>query len=258
MVEMNKTDINLRLLLIHTLVTLLPIAIITGIIAFFFLTEELKINRIALESDENKFVSLQKQEIINELDHIVTHLMLLPSDFDLHKETSYNNVDPMELLNRELLTFSENVKSYDQIRLLDESGMEPIRVNLGDGKPYLAAKSELQFKGHRYYFKEAIKFGRGEVYVSPFDLNIEHGQIERPLKPVIRFATPVFFGDGKKRGIVIVNYLGQNLLSSIKELANIFIGKFIFSNTGGYWLVRSTLEEEWALCLNRQPYKVRM
>ena len=30
-----------------------------------------------------------------------------------------------------------------------------------------------------------------EVFVSEFDLNLEHGQIERPWKPVIRFVAPV-------------------------------------------------------------------
>ena len=32
---------------------------------------------------------------------------------------------------------------------------------------------------------------RGGLYLSPCDLNVKEGEIETPLKPMIRFTTPV-------------------------------------------------------------------
>ena len=66
----------------------------------------------------------------------------------------------------------------------------------------------LQNKEGRYYFKDTIQPEKGEVFVSPFDLNIERGEIERLLKPMNRFGTPVFDITGRKRGIVLLNYFG--------------------------------------------------
>jgi len=50
---------------------------------------------------------------------------------------------------------------------------------------------ELQKKGKRYYFSDSFKLKPGQIFVSPLDLNVEHGHLEKPIKPMIRFGTPV-------------------------------------------------------------------
>ena len=50
-----------------------------------------------------------------------------------------------------------------------------------------------------------VRKGTREVYISPFDLNIENKQIEVPLKPMIRFGTPIKDHNGKNNGIIIGN-----------------------------------------------------
>ncbi len=72
------------------------------------------------------------------------------------------------------------------------TGMEPLRVNFNNGNPVIVPQDQLQNKRGRYYFDEAITLNEGEIFISPFDLNVEHGAIEQPQKPMIRFATPVF------------------------------------------------------------------
>ncbi|MEE9545071.1 MAG: hypothetical protein V3V55_05700 [Rhodospirillales bacterium] len=47
----------------------------------------------------------------------------------------------------------------------------------------------------------AFALGHGEVFVSPFDLNVERGRIEEPLKPILRVGTPVFGEGGGKIGV---------------------------------------------------------
>ncbi len=62
--------------------------------------------------------------------------------------------------------------------------MEIVRVNYNRGEPYIIPENRLQFKGGRYYFADTFRLGRGEFFISPFDLNIEQGKIEKPLKPM--------------------------------------------------------------------------
>ncbi|MCP4285427.1 MAG: GGDEF domain-containing protein, partial [Gammaproteobacteria bacterium] len=109
---------------------------------------------------------------------------------------------------------------YDQARLIDENGMEIVRVNFNNGRPAVVPRKELQNKKGRYYFEDAFRLGRGDVFVSPLDLNIENGKIEQPLKPVLRFAMPVFDQRGEKRGIVLLNYFGAKLLEHFSRHAN--------------------------------------
>lgn len=72
---------------------------------------------------------------------------------------------------------------YDQIRWIDETGMERLRIDYDDLKPNITPYGQLQYKGDRYYFKAASALDEGEIYISPLDLNIENGSIEIPYKP---------------------------------------------------------------------------
>jgi diguanylate cyclase (GGDEF)-like protein len=140
--------------------------------------------------------------------------------------------------------FKKN-EEYDQIRYLDEDGQEIIRINSNRGNPYIVPFSDLQNKGDRYYFYETLKLNRGEIYFSPFDLNVEHSEIEIPLKPMIRIGTPVFNSSGQKKGIVILNYLGENLLTNLKVATLTKPGVFSLLNKDGYWLYNDNEESEW-------------
>ena len=131
---------------------------------------------------------------------------------------------------------------YDQIRFIDKIGTEFVRVDYEDGSPTIVALEDLQGKGHRYYFREAIKLEKGGLYVSPLDLNVEHGNIQVPHKPVIRVAVPVFDGRGRKAGILIVNYLAEILLRDIAEA----LGEAGFLlNSDGYRLLGGPAEGLW-------------
>ena len=135
---------------------------------------------------------------------------------------------------------------YDQIRFLDISGMERIRVNYSNSTTEISSKDKLQNKANRYYFKDSLSLNPNEIYVSPFDLNVEYGEVEIPYKPVLRFATPVVNKQGSKKGIVVVNYSGEDLLSKFSEttLKKIEHGLWLV-NKQGYWLKGPSEDVEW-------------
>lgn len=144
------------------------------------------------------------------------------------------------------LEFSKNKKIYDQIRYLDSSGQERVRVNFNKGNPSIVQQNKLLNKGKRYYFKDAYKLNTDEVFVSPFDLNIERGQIEQPIKPMIRFGMPVFDVNGEKQGIILLNYLGNQLLSQFRATAKELPGKVILLNRDGYSLSSDDSQQDWS------------
>lgn len=134
---------------------------------------------------------------------------------------------------------------YDQIRFIDLDGQEVVRVNFNSGHPEVVASSKLQNKRNRYYFKDCFDMDKGEIFISPFDLNVEHGHIETPLKPMIRVGTPVFDADGRKRGIVLINYLGADLLAKLAESEQLSEGLTMLLNEEGYWLYSSDDSQAW-------------
>ena len=67
----------------------------------------------------------------------------------------------------EYYIFAESEVLYDQIRFIDVTGMERVRVNYNYGDPVIVDEAELQNKSDRYYFTETIKLTDGEIFASP-------------------------------------------------------------------------------------------
>ena len=151
-----------------------------------------------------------------------------------------------ELLER----FSKSHPNYLQLRLVDPEGMEIVRIDNIRGNPVVASSDTLQQKGRRYYLEEAKALGANEVYLSALDLNIERGQIELPYQPVLRFITPVFGTDGKKRGYAVLNYSGSKLLSRL-TMKTTDIGTLLLNRRSDF-MIGFTPEDEWGFMLGKK------
>ncbi|MCB2225466.1 MAG: PAS domain S-box protein [Desulfarculaceae bacterium] len=146
-----------------------------------------------------------------------------------------------------MLEFVSSKKVYDQARLLDAAGREILRVNLVDGKAQAVPASQLQSKANRYYFTNAAKLPPGRVYVSYVDLNREGGKIEKPLKPMLRFAAAVRDAQGNLTGVVVLNFYVSYLFQrSLKDVLNTTQGKWVILDQDGYYLFHSKYpSREW-------------
>ena len=113
-------------------------------------------------------------------------------------------------------TFSKSRGIYDQIRYIDESGFEIVRVDLEEGKDiYIALPEELQDRSHRYFFREALKLKDGDIYVSQLVLNREHRESEILNRPMLRYVIPAFDREKNNRGIVVLNVRVDFLINNI-------------------------------------------
>lgn len=136
-----------------------------------------------------------------------------------------------------------------QIRLITADGREWVRVDRKPEGVYVVPRQELQAKGDRYYFREAMAVGLGQIYVSPLDLNVEFGKIEKPERPVIRVATPIAGPEGSKIGVLIVNLHADILLEQIQQMANARQGTAYLLDNQGHYLSRSAGGEAGAFSM---------
>jgi PAS domain S-box-containing protein len=120
---------------------------------------------------------------------------------------------------------------YSQFRILgiENDGREIVRVDRSgpNGAVRIVPDAELQRQGDQAYFKDTIKLGAGEVYVSPLDLNHENGGIETPHVPTLRVATPIFAPNGNPFGIIIINVdmrpAFNRVRSSVRQGGKIYV-----------------------------------
>ncbi|WP_354623612.1 sensor domain-containing diguanylate cyclase [Psychromonas sp. MME2] len=141
-------------------------------------------------------------------------------------------------------------KRYEQIRLLDAFGNEVIRINKSpNSPPQITPTANLQNKANRYYFQESKILKQQQLYTSPFDLNIEAGKIERPLKPMIRFATPIHNKEDQLLGVAVINYNGSQIQALLEKL-NIHQGdQILLLNENGYYLKANQPDTEWGFMI---------
>ncbi|WP_373002060.1 diguanylate cyclase [Sulfurimonas sp.] len=141
------------------------------------------------------------------------------------------NPKSIELVNSLFVDIASTSDNIMQLRYIDKTGMELIRVDRDDfaSPTYLIEQDKLQDKSDRYYFKDILKTAQNVFWYSKLDLNMEHGKIEIPIKPVLRVGTPVY-RDGKQAGVLIINIFMKNFLY---ELVNTpLYDIFLFDNDG--------------------------
>jgi len=196
-------------------------------------------------------VELQSRIIERELE-AVTAMLLHFSDQKILRDFLDDRSTRAEI-EEEYLRFCRVSGVFDQLRLIGEDGVETLRINYEAGEPTAVREARLQSKADRYYFRLAKHLEKNQVYISPFDLNLEHGQIEEPWKPVLRLATPVFDRSGRRRGIFVLNYLGSSLLERLDSVASQAPGWTGLVNRDGYYLAGPDLERSWGFMFGREP-----
>ena len=149
-------------------------------------------------------------------------------------------------------------KHYSQLRILDKTGQERVKVELGKSRVQRVAATELQNKSGKAYFQNAITQAPNEIYVSPFDLNMEWGEIERPFKPTMRLASPIYY-EGEVQGVVIVNFdsIERVLGEDHGEKHNLHSS--VLSDKQGFYLHHSNAEKEWGMMpqLKRSQFNIK-
>jgi len=244
-------SIHARAILIRFLFIAIPLGGLFFAIGIGYYYTESKLTQIKRESDETHGVRLAQEVISKELRGVLSDLEFLTKLNELRTLIDEpGNKAASSGLAQEFLYFSEKKRIYDQIRVLDTLGMEIIRINYNEGFPTIIAQDELQNKASRYYFHEALSGNLGDVYMSPFDLNIEGGEIVKQLNPVIRFSTPLFDSAGNKKGLLLVNFMGNNLVGNFKRAAADIAGHMHLMNVDGYWLSSPRPEDEWGFMLD--------
>jgi diguanylate cyclase (GGDEF)-like protein/PAS domain S-box-containing protein len=201
---------------------------------------------------ETARLEIAQSRVRQDFSSVILDLRIIAGLPELTQFLDDGSASQRKALTRYFLLLSEKSGRYDQIRYLDEHGQEVIRVNHNDGKPAVVPDRELQNKAGRYFFRDTFSLDRDEVFVSPLDLNIEHDKIETPYKPMIRFGMPVFDSKGRKRGVVLLNYFGAQMLKHFRDVMQGGDERIaMLLNRDGFWLSSPRQEEEWGFMLGR-------
>lgn len=229
----------------------IALTLLLGAVAAIHFYGDFRAERTRRDTNESLNVELARRALAADLSAVTTDLTFLGRLLESLSFEPQQADARQRYLAEVFITFAREKGLYDQIRYLDVHGRELVRVNLADGEPVQVDPARLQDKSSRYYVSQALELARGQVYLSPFDLNVEGGAVEEPFKPVLRFATPVFDAGGGRQGLVVLNYLGERLLARFRQAAAGIDNHVELLNGAGYWLSSQRAGEAWGFMFGR-------
>ena len=134
-------------------------------------------------------------------------------------------------------------KNIHQARWIDAEGLERFRLQREADQVVRIEDKFLQNKSGRDYFQSTQTLTGDYIWVSPIDLNVEQGQVEYPLRPTVRFVTPIPGELGQ--GILILNYdarpILDNVLAAVDESQRLG-----FFSSPDQWILGPNGAQAWA------------
>jgi PAS domain S-box-containing protein len=225
------------------LIIFLPLALFFGSITLFVYLKDVKTERHATEVNEIFNIETQKKIVTSDFNSISMDLKFLAAQNELIHFLENGSPEELRLLSDEWLSFCAIKSFYSKIRYIDENGMEIVEIDFNNGHPKSVPSDVLKNISEKEYFNKAIGLSRNEVYISPFDLNTENQ--DESFKPIIRFSIPLFDKTGRKRGILVLNYLGTVLIEELKKASTNAFGSTVFVNSDSYYLIRPEQDKDW-------------
>jgi len=226
------------------------LAVLAALAAYILLSNQQ--SRTLIQTNEFTQIELVRKSIYRDFESIIPDINVILNSSQFQNYLAQKNQATLDELTQGFASFAEHKRIYDSIRYLDERGIEIARVNYSNGQSRITPEAKLQDKSDRYYFHESVSLSSGEVYISPIDLNMEYGKLGSPYKPTIRFGAPVFDRQGQSRGVLILNYLEENMLNHFDQMLAGSAGHVALINSEGYWIRSHTKEREWGFLLGHQ------
>jgi two-component system, sensor histidine kinase and response regulator len=220
-------------------------------VAYTFFLSSVRSEELGVLEEERRSARQLQGVISEELEVAIGDLNLIVEMLEQpeHWQAGQLIEGSLQSIQEYFFSLATHRRSYDQVRVLDSKGMETVRVNWKDGQASRVPPDQLQNKFSRYYFIDTYKLDGSDVFVSPFDLNVERGEVEKPLKPMLRLGRPVIDPSGQKRGIVLINYLGGHMLEKLASFSESEGFYPLLINEEGYFLKGLTREDEWGFML---------
>lgn len=135
---------------------------------------------------------------------------------------------------QEFLNLLQHSNDYHQLRFIDATGQERIRVDRKNNRLLPVKQLALQDKSSSTYVTDTLALPPGAVYFSEINLNREHGQVVKPHIPTLRIAIAITTAQ-QPVGMLIINInVGPQLRYLRHALGDLSEYAYITNANGSY------------------------
>ncbi|MEZ5589112.1 MAG: PAS domain S-box protein [Sedimenticolaceae bacterium] len=232
--DRTETTDSVRFPRYEFLVLFLPVAVIVLVVGSSFATLRIDSQIEAVLDDDNTRLQYLGGFIGAQVSGSLNQLLAIADEPITRRAIESADAASLSSLEGSLLGIARRNPYYQQIRWIDQSGRERVRISREDSEPFIVPTAELQDKSGRYYVKAAMALLPGELYISPLDFNVEHGEVEKPLRATLRIAKRVLDDQRRSSGILVFNIAMQPVFDAIEDLSKLNHGvRYLVLNKEG-------------------------
>src|SRR6185312_4571487 len=168
----------------------LPLAAAAVVASYLLYASQANAIRSTAKATEVRTVDLARQRITLTAGSLTADASYLSEQDALQTYLAGNDLPSLRHLEAEYVAFARHHPFHGELRFIDSSGREIVRVGRTDGAVAAAPSDQLQDRAGEAYTIETLKLDRGQTYLS--DLELEQGGAVQPMKPILRVGAPVF------------------------------------------------------------------
>jgi len=226
-------------------------ALAITLFSYAFYQEDAKAERERILTRDLHHIEIQQTLLTDALAKAFHMVSFISDQVNLHRP--FSNPEGKRQLDADIISLLKNLPGFNKVQLLDLQGHELIRISHSKAGSLLTPKDKLQNQRDDYFHK-AMYLKRGHIYISPLNLNIEHGEVEQPPNPVIRLAIPAFEGE-QRTGTVMLNMKMDNVLTRLQQVNHTGESTSYLLNSDGFFLSSPHSEWNWGFILHGQRHQ---
>jgi PAS domain S-box-containing protein len=193
-----------------------PVALVVLVVAFALRQLSIDNQLEQISAAERSHLQQLSGFVAAEVSFSVHQLNALTRETVVQDAIDRSNPSTNQTLQSAFLTLVNRNPTYQQIRWIDESGEERVRVMRSKNAPFVVKPQQLRNVSASNYFNNAVSLLNREVYISRLDFNASNGQSKHSLQPTIRVAAPIQNSDRKRRGIIVIDFATPYLLEALR------------------------------------------
>lgn len=193
-----------------------PVVLVAIFVAFAFRQLHVDSQFKQLSAAERSHLQQLSGFVAAEISFSVHQLNALIRETVIQEAVDRPSPSATQALQATFLTLAKRNPNYQQIRWIDETGQEKVRVMRSENAPLIAKSQQLRNVSGNDHFKNTASLINKEIYISRLDLKIENRQSTPPLQPTVRVAAPIHNSQRKRRGIISIDIATPYLLEALK------------------------------------------
>ncbi len=214
------------------------------IIHDILLREESKVERGAL------ILTSQIETVVNDLLTVASahylHRLLRLQPATSNKQPDQEQVKEREDIEEALSSVLMRKRTYDRLYLFDRKGTLQWSIAYTDDFSERLTVTPLNPELKEHYWPAIHQLAADEVFISPFDVDDETGQMPLTAPRVLYLAVPLQGGSsGQVEGFLMARYQSNSIINSLIMGCRNELGTCLLANQQGYWLLGENTSYEW-------------